>query len=235
MSSMVNTSNLLDYILKISKLASTEVIGMNEKKPLSRFIIPQKRDSSYRLSEQEFRIATINAIQCYNDLNLDLYFSVETPTHETHMISGDTPMSARFDLSLFEQNDDGYKKVADIEFKSHNATKHNIIKDLHKLIKEGNTGAWFHVLQNCDSGTLKSLFDKFACSLLDLTQPGSYGLKPEKEILFVFLVVDRRLMISKILTPFQLSNPTHCFSIDYQQMLATQSNHNVNDWMISKL
>lgn len=232
---MINTSDLLNYMLKIGQMASSELVGMNDKTPHSRFIIPQKRDESYRLSEQEFRVASINAIQGYNSPNHELYFAVETPTIETHMMSGTTPMSARFDISLYERINGKFDRVADMEFKSHNAPKENIIKDLHKLIKEGNTGAWFHVLQNCDSGTLRSLFRKFTDSLVELTQPGRYGLKPIKDIHFVFLVVDRRLMISKTLSPSQLVNPTHYFDIDYKQMLASQDNHNVNDWMISRL
>lgn len=232
---MVNTIELIDYILEIGKMASAEVIGMNEQKPISRFIIPQKRDESYRLSEQEFRVASINAFQRYNSPKYELFFAVETPTIETHMISGTTPMSARFDISLYERINGKFGRVADMEFKSHNAPKKNIIKDLHKLLKEGNTGAWFHVLQNCDSGTLRSLFYKFTDSLVELTQPGSNGLMPVKDIFFVFLIVDRRLMISKTLSPSQLVNPKLCFEIDYQQMLASMDTHKVNDWMISRL
>lgn len=231
---MINENALIDYLLDISRLASTELVMMNERKPHSRFVIPQKRDESYRLSEQEFRVASINAIQRYSSPNLELFFAVETPTFETHMIRGTTPMSARFDISLYERINDKFGRVADMEFKSHNATKENIIKDLHKLIKENNIGAWFHVLQNCDRGTLKSLFDKFSLSLDELTNTGNYSLTPQKQIFFVFLVVDKKLMISKTLNPDQLVNSQIHLEIDYDSMLTAQNNQTVNSWLINR-
>ncbi len=231
---MISTSELMDYMLKIGLMASSELVGMNEKIPQSNFIIPQKRDESYRLSEQEFRVTCINAIQGYKSPDFDLYFSVETPSTQTHMISGSTPMSARFDISLYERINDTFNRVANIELKARNAKIDSINKDLHKLIKEANTGAWFHVLQNCDSGTFKSLFRKFVVSLEGLTKTEGLGLKPTKDILFAFLVANQRLMISKILSPSQLANPSHCFRIDYKQMLESPNKQEVDGWLISR-
>lgn len=233
---MTNPSELLDYILEISKMASTELVMMNQRKPHSRFIIPQKRNESYRLSEQEFRVACINAIQRYNTPHLKLFFAVETPTFQTHMISGTTPMSARFDISLYERINDKFDRVVDLEFKSHNAPMENIIKDLHKLVKENNIGAWFHVLQNCDRGTIKSLFNKFSISLESLTKPKpeGYNLTPQKEIFFVFLIVDKKLMITRTLNPDQLVDPQIHLEIDYDSMLTAQNNQIVNGWLITR-
>jgi len=231
---VIDENALIDYLLDISRLASTELVMMNERKPHSRFIIPQKRNESYRLSEQEFRVACINAIQRHISPHLELYFAVETPTFETHMISGTTPMSARFDISLYERINDKFDRVADIEFKSHNASKENIFKDLHKLVKENNIGAWFHVLQNCDRGTIKSLFDKFAFSLDYLINTGDYNLAPKRQIFFVFLVVDRKLMISRTLNPDQLVDPQIHLEIDYDSMLTAQNNQTVNGWLITR-
>jgi len=143
-------------------------------------------------------------------------------------------MSARFDISLYERINDKFDRVADIEFKSHNASKENIFKDLHKLVKENNIGAWFHVLQNCDRGTIKSLFDKFAFSLDYLINTGDYNLAPKRQIFFVFLVVDRKLMISRTLNPDQLVDPQIHLEIDYDSMLTAQNNQTVNGWLITR-
>ncbi len=232
---MINTSELMNYMLKISLMASSELVEMNEINPQSRIIIPQKRDKSYRLSEQEFRVTCINAIQRFKLSNHDLYFSIETPSAETHMISGKTPMSARFDMSLYEKMKDAFHRIANIEFKSRNAKVESIYKDLHKLIKEEQTGAWFHVLKSCDSGTFKSLFQKLVVSLERLTRTEGLGLKPTKGILFVFLVAEQRLLISKILTPSQLENPSPHFQLDHKQMLESQNSQKVDDWLMNKL
>ncbi|MDD2230475.1 MAG: hypothetical protein PHY48_13810 [Candidatus Cloacimonetes bacterium] len=231
---MISTNILLAYMYDIGKMASLELIGMNEQKPSSRLIIPQKRDETYRLSEQEFRVASINAIQNYQITDTELYFSVETPTGATHMGRGTTPMSARFDVSLYERVNDKFDRVADMEFKAHNAPPDSIKKDIDKLIQDNHIGAWFHVLQNCNSATFKELLNKFSNSLETLTNTGDYNLIPLKQIFFVFLVVDKRFMISQTLNPIQLVNSDAHFQIDYNTMHKTQNKQSVNGWLITR-
>lgn len=224
----ISDNDLLQYMFEISRDASNELTRLTDN-PISKLISPYNRKDEYRLSEQELRIACINAIQTSKNY-YDLYFSIETPTKEMHMQSGTTPMSARFDLSLYLKENGEFYPVANIELKAHNASDVNISKDLLKLIKELKVGAWFHVLQNCNRGTLLTLFNKFTKSLTDLKDYTGLKVLPEKSILFTITVIDKRFMISRILDADELTNPLGAFAIDYDLLLNTANNQIVGGW-----
>jgi hypothetical protein len=111
-------------------------------------IFPKKRDGTYRVSEQEFRFAFIEALIEHNKATLDsdkIYYSVETPSEGVYQFSkdnmpkiaeNDEGRSASFDLTLYRNK----RVIALIEFKAHNVNKLYVWKDLLKLQnpKEGN-------------------------------------------------------------------------------------------------
>jgi hypothetical protein len=86
-------------------------------------------------------------------------FCVEMPTRETYQQNGTTPMSARVDLTVV---DDNREPVAHVEFKAHNCTVENIRKDLEKLLRERRTGCWFHTLERANAQTLRAIIEKFS-------------------------------------------------------------------------
>ena len=121
-----------------------------------RLIFPELRGGNIRISEQEARLLFCTMLQ-----DTSYYYSVEAPTTETYVQSGTTPLSARTDVALYRSVENGLKRVANIEFKAHNATQEQIRKDLEKLLREKITGNWFHLLASTNSGTIPRLFEKF--------------------------------------------------------------------------
>ena len=124
-------------------------------------VFPRKRDGTLRISEQEAKLLFVQQLT----VDKRYCFSVETPTGETYQQKGQTPISARVDLTMFGLD---RKPVAHIELKAHNCTVEAIRKDLEKLLRERTTGMWFHTLHRADSRTLDTLIGKFksAFSLL---------------------------------------------------------------------
>jgi hypothetical protein len=136
-------------------------------------VFPTKRDETYRISEQEFRFAFIEALIEHNKATLDsdkIYYSVETPSKDVYQFpkdnmpkiaENDEGQSASFDLTLYRNK----RVIALIEFKAHNVNKLYVWKDLLKLQnpKEGNSECLRYFLwlfKSMDSGTEKSVNDK---------------------------------------------------------------------------
>jgi len=120
-----------------------------------RLLMPMKRDSSTRVSEQESKILLCGLLEKTN-----WYYSIETPTQQTYVQKGRTPLSARCDVSLYKSQDSA-RRVANVELKAHNCTDENIRKDIEKLLREGIPALWFHTLAAADRGTFESLYEKF--------------------------------------------------------------------------
>jgi hypothetical protein len=143
-------------------------------------IFPRKRDGSVRISEQESKLLFVQHLT----VDRRYCFCVETPTTETYMQKGITPISARVDLTLIGAN---RKPVAHLEQKAHNCTLESVRKDLEKLLREKTTGCWFHTLERSDRGTIPALMDKFkhAFSLVP-----EFLCASECSYLFAFFVLD---------------------------------------------
>jgi hypothetical protein len=143
-------------------------------------IFPRKRDGSLRISEQEAKLLFIQQLT----VDRRYCFCVETPTTETYIQSGTTPVSARVDVTLIGAD---RKPIAHIEQKAHNCTLESIRKDLEKLLREKRTGCWFHTLEAADRGTIPALMAKFnhAFSLLPECLCPSHC-----SYLFAFFVLD---------------------------------------------
>lgn len=170
-----------------------------------RLIFPEKRNKSeMRISEQESRILFCNMLSNYN-----YYYSIETPTREGYQQKGQRKTSALSDLSLYtykksktkdivdnnkddnEKPDDSIyslEKVANIELKAHQTGPKEIKKDIEKLIREKQTGNWFHTLKNIYGRSLPVLFKKFDDAFNSDDLKGQ-GIK--KDILFCFCIIDK--------------------------------------------
>jgi hypothetical protein len=128
----------------------------------ARLIWPIKRDDSRRISEQESKI-----LFCHYLDRSPWVYSVETPTRGTYVQSGQTPLSARIDVTLYRDRTPD-SRLVNIELKAHNPPIKNIQKDLEKLLREQIPGVWFHTLRNTNRRTLRSLSRKFTRSFRDL-------------------------------------------------------------------
>lgn len=157
-----------------------------------RLIFPKKRkkvknEDVKRISEQEARILYCNILN-----NFNYFYSIETPTNETYQQTGNTPLSALSDLSIYRYIDNGFEKMANVELKAHNPATKNISKDIEKIIREEKDGNWFHVLKNIDKATLPSIFNKFIYSFEKYEGKGS-----KKYILFCICILEKKFSIIK--------------------------------------
>lgn len=109
----------------------------------------KKKKYKTRISEQELRFIFVEQLNKYADNNnLDLYYSVETPTKKAYVFSKDkggpkvvgetdkAGVSARTDLAIYTKIGNEFKLGALIEFKAHNPDAIDYRKDICKLINE---------------------------------------------------------------------------------------------------
>ena len=136
----------------------------------SRILFPKysehrKTSEIDRISEQELRFIFVEQLNKYADeKNIDLYYSVETPTDDPYDFSKDIPetseggVSARTDLSIHDKN---FNRLCLIEFKALNPKKKNYEKDILKLQRGSVELKYFiHIIKNYNKGTIKNLKEK---------------------------------------------------------------------------
>lgn len=126
-----------------------------------------------RISEQELRQVFIDKFK--NKKYPQLYYSIETPT-ETKFKFGKTyneflknievrKVSASLDMCIFKKENSIYKRILNIEFK-HSTSLLGIAKDVLKLMREKQNGAFIFLLKNTNSGSLsnsgKGVIDKLS-------------------------------------------------------------------------
>lgn len=132
-----------------------------DKEPL---LFPCCRNGKSRISEQESRVIFCNLLY-----DKKIPFSIETPTLGTYSFSGKYELSARVDLTIYDENKN---RVLNIELKSHNPQQKNITKDFEKIVREGKPGNWFHTLENIDRKTIPELIAKFNKALKEVRFQG---------------------------------------------------------------
>lgn len=187
---------MMNELVEINRRLSTNLWYITDSKSspngLSpRLIFPQKRSEDIRISEQEARTV------CCGILNtLNYYYSIETPTEEVYQQTGQKPLSASSDLSLWVYDNGTFNKKVNVEFKAHNPPLEHIRKDIEKLVREQTPGNWHHTLKNIDSGTLPSLFQKFINSFVTLQ---SSIVNFNISILFCICVIEKKWACMKVL------------------------------------
>lgn len=136
----------------------------------SRILFPKysenrKSKVTDRISEQELRFIFVEQLNKYADENnIDLYYSVETPTDDSYNFSKEIPelsedgVSARTDLSIHDKH---FNRICLIEFKALNPKAKNYEKDILKLQRGSAELKYFiHIIKNYNKGTLNSLKEK---------------------------------------------------------------------------
>lgn len=172
---MIDLINICKYTL--ARLAKTEY-EIEGSSFCERLIFPAKDlkgNPSRRVSEQELRFLFIEEFKKFEP---DLFYSVETPTSLKYEFGkpceklndndGITGTSGSLDMCVFQREKNQYSRLLNIEFKHTNCAIENIGKDLLKLMKEEQNGAFIHLLDNTDNGTLcndnenkQGVFDKY--------------------------------------------------------------------------
>jgi hypothetical protein len=185
--------NVFDFLLDLNKRAASELINIhNEQSDSWHLIFPKKRDKNNpsketkRISEQELRFAITSLF--IPKKNVVDKFAVEVPTEKTYNFSGSgNKRSASTDLAFYCDKD----KVINIELKATNADTKAIYKDIQKLSTEEILGAWCHIFENEDAGTVKNILEKINSALRSYPS--------NKSLYFSFLILKTKTLLSCIL------------------------------------
>ncbi len=153
-----------------SSLQELQKIGWENKynEQESKLIFPKKGDETKRISEQEARFLFVRELEKLE--NKDFYYSIETPTLEKYsgFSKGIEPKintegrSGSIDVTLYEKDNDTFIRKHLIEFKQGNVD--TCKKDFLKLLcddKNCKTNYYINIINNCDSGTIRSLVEKY--------------------------------------------------------------------------
>ena len=216
-----------DNSLKLSNFSPKLIAPLKRKKQdeKNRKQGKKQKEENIRISEQEARF-----LMCLILNNLNIFYSIETPTREIYAFKGETPRSAATDLTLFEfrENENKFVRIFNIEFKAHNPKEENFSKDIEKLVREKIHGGWFHLLKNVDRKTLPSLFEKMKKSFNDkIIKIFNEG---EQEIIFSFCVLEKRWLCQKVLKPGM--DIEKFFHLDYSVKGNKIIINDSNDWEI---
>ena len=204
---VLNSLSTIDYELK-GENYSERLIFPNKK---------QARGNVKRISEQELRFLFIENFLKTND---DLFYSIETPTVEKYKFGKtyekiieniESPkISASIDMCVFRKNSNSYERLLNIEFKHKNTGIEKIAKDILKLMREEEDGAFIHLLENIQDGTLcnsteykKGVFDKFYKSFTDLKENWN---NENKSIHMLILSLKQKVLIHRKITETDLVN-----------------------------
>ncbi len=136
-----------------------------------------------RISEQELRFLFVEE---FKKKYKHLYYSVETPTEEKYKFGKSYKeivknvdihkTSASIDMCVFNKIENTYERILNIEFKHKNTSKKNIAKDILKLSREKQNGAFVLLLNNTNKGRSRGtlwnenntgVFNKFSKSFSD--------------------------------------------------------------------
>ena len=224
----MNIDRLFEYLLELTQESAMELIKIYKQRSdrATRLVFPKLRNERFRVSEQEFRFTLTNMLE--KSPYPGITYSVETPTEGLYSFSKKGERSASSDLSFYH---DG-KKVLNIELKSHNPNIYTIQKDLEKLLNEPNCGAWLHIFENENKGTVETLFRKFCSSFENLQSEIKYPIS------FHILILKPGILISRKGkdTDVNYFNPANLFDIKHSSWtdLDFGKHFMSNGWQIDK-
>ena len=220
---MVDVVEISKKVLARLSVMDYEKIGRNFSEQL---IFPNKEQAKgdvKRISEQELRLLFIEE---FKKANQDLFYSIETPTIEKYIFGksysdikvSKSGQSASLDMCVFERLGEKHERKLNIEFKHKNTAIKNIGKDVLKLMQEKQNGAFIHLLDNTDSGTLRNdsktrngVFDKLYKSFTDFKVNWN---NENKSIQLIILSLKQEILIHRRIFKTDLDNLKDIFFID---------------------
>ena len=235
----MRTNIINEYVLELVQETSMELVKIYHNKPIRKTLLrfSNYRNGNQRISEQEMRFvfATLHGKFSHPGLT----YSIETPTKEEYSFSGKEKRSAASDFSFYDDNNNS-KPIINIEFKAHNIEQSAVDKDIEKLISEKTNGAWIHVFENENSGTVETLFDKFKNAFEKFP-------KSNKSISFHILILRTGTLLSRKGYDNEITDLENRFNIHYEMWKdlkvgsyqfingkPTTENNPQEDWQIIK-
>lgn len=181
----------------------------------------QKKVNVDRLSEQELRFLFVEE---FKKAFPDLFYSVETPTVEKYFIGKEyqkmTPsekgQSALLDMCIFKRKDEVYSRILNVEFKHKNRSIKQIAKDILKLIHEEQDGAFIHLLNSTDRGTLVNdkatgVLNEYYKSFSEFKQ---YWDSDDKKIYLIIMSLAQKMIIYRTISKQDMNNLEELFAIN---------------------
>jgi hypothetical protein len=173
-----------------------------------------------RVSEQELRLLFIEE---FKKIYPKLFYSVETPTVDKFSLgkfyetikSDIDGQSALLDMCIYERKSNVYYRILNIEFKHKNRSVKRSGKDVLKLLQEKQDGAFIHLLDNTDRGTLCNIketgvLNKLYKSFSDFQ--GNWN-NADKSIQLIILSLKQKTLIHRTLNKTDLSNLKDIFYV----------------------
>jgi len=209
-------------IIQISKKVLAGLSAMNYEKDggssFEQLIFPMKIQAKgtnpiNRISEQELRLLFIEEFKIASS---DLFYSIETPTQEKYKFGktyadievNKDGRSASLDMCIFERISNVYNRILNIEFKYRNAVIKNIGKDVLKLMKEKQNGAFILLLDNTNRGTFcnnkgTGVFNKLYKSFTDFQAKWEGS---DKSIRLIIISLGEKILIHREINKVDLNN-----------------------------
>jgi hypothetical protein len=186
-------TEVFDFLFDLNIRAASELVEIYKEQSDSwHLMFPMKREENNpnkktkRISEQELRFAMTSLF--LPKKNVVNKFAVEVPTEKTYNFSGSgNRRSASTDLAFYCDK----VKIINIELKANQPKQSAVEKDIEKLLTENELGAWCHIFENEDSGTVKNILKKIN------TELSRYPT--HKSLYFSFLILKTRTLLSCIL------------------------------------
>ena len=220
---MIDVSEISRTVLKrLSKMDYEKAGGTS----CEQLIFPQKVQAKGtklkdRISEQELRLLFIEE---FKKANNDFFYSIETPTQNKYKFGkkykdikiDENGQSASLDMCVFKRTSNNYERILNIEFKHKNTGIKNIAKDILKLCSEEQDGAFIHLLDNTNRGTLCNkdkigVFNKLYKSFNDFK--GNWK-NDKKYIHLIILSLKQEILIHRKITKADLGNLKEIFFIN---------------------
>jgi hypothetical protein len=186
-------TEVFDFLFDLNIRAASELINiLKEQSDSCHLIFPKKRNENNpsketkRISEQELRFAMTSLF--IPKKNVVEKFAVEVPTEKTYNFNGSgNKRSASTDLAFYCGN----VKIINIELKANQPIHSAVKKDIEKLLTENELGAWCHIFENEDAGTVKNILEKINSALRSYPS--------NKSLYFSFLILKTKTLLSCIL------------------------------------
>lgn len=229
------------FLYDINKLAAEELINAYTTGTPSKtkLLIPLLRSGLKRVSEQELRFA----FAAFIDKQDEYFYGVEVPTNEIFRFTGIGSRSASTDLAIFKPANSS-EPIIRVECKSKQPKQKSIDKDIEKLMIEPCSGAYCHIFESENSGTLFELFKKLHDGILTVKSLSSSTTRSIKPLYFSFLILNSRKLITlnmakvamaSSLTAYysNLFNTTLLGTLLYKEHIGLGvGTHCVKDWQI---
>lgn len=179
-----------------------------------------------RISEQEAR-----HLFCSLAPEHGFSYNLETPTENTFKQSGAKATRARFDASLLDEHGE---RLWNVEFKtggfSAKSTSKVISKDLEKLLVDPGAGAWFHLLERINNGTISSLIERIRTDVQLVCN--QYCIDPQQQLVIHVCVLQPGFSVHRTISVGELLDGSTDLQLSHHVSVGQLTAIEPGDWLV---